>query len=175
MENIRLNSELDEFLEQNKLSDEKVKELLFLKGFIDRLATKPHIGFEKQKEIEKKFGLLPNVLTWGDYFQTEVATAHWMKTDHDFHIIIQTIIYDIIIATMMFSDQNHAFWKTYDSSQILALSKELEDNSHLLETEEVHHFDILIGYFDEMGLDLSNITTEDMSFFSQFKLDSRAS
>ena len=175
MKNIKLNSELDEFMEQDKLSDQKIKELLFLKSFIDRLATKPHISSEKLKEIKEKFGLLPNVITWGDYFQTEVATTHWMKTDHQFHLIIQTIIYDIIISIMIFSNKNHDFWEKNYAPQLLSMGKGIENMPDQLTEEETHHFDILFGYFDEMGLDISKLTQEDFSFFSQFKLDSQAS
>ena len=173
MQEKKLNPELDIFVEQDQLSTTKINELLFLKKFIDRVSKKPFIDEQKLEEIKNKLGTVPDIITWGDYFQTEVATEHWQKKDNEFSQVIQTIIYDIIVSAMIFYRKNENSMEEFKKSQWL--SQDDSFNEPFESREELEHFNILLVYYEEMGLDLSQLQKEDFTFFSRFVLDEQAS
>ena len=169
----QLNPELDIFITKKKLSKLKIKELIFIKKFIDRLAVKPYINDETLVKIKHKFGVLPDITTWGDYFQTEIATEHWEKTDYEFYKIIQTVIYDIIISAMIFYKKDEQSIEQFTKFKWLALGGSLHETFE--SNEELDHFNILFSYYENMGLDLSLLQKEDFIFLSKFRLDAQAS
>ena len=169
---IRLNPQLNGLLQKGLLSEAKIKELHFLKEFVDRLAGNFYVDPEKQNKLKEKFGVLPDIITWGDYFQTEVATQFARKTDTQFHKVIQTIVYDMISAAIIFSKKDADFLERVNMERFIAWGNENQD-SHA--DREAHCLGILLDYYQEMDIKLDRLTTEDFSFFEQFKADAEAS
>lgn len=66
-----LNPELFDMMKQGKLSAGKILNLIALKELVDRFAVTPFIEKDKLEQIKEKTGVEPDILTWGDYFQTE--------------------------------------------------------------------------------------------------------
>ena len=40
--------------------------MCFLKEFVDRLSGSLYVDQERQDELKQKFGVLPDIITWGD-------------------------------------------------------------------------------------------------------------
>ncbi len=158
MQGEKLNPELDILVGQKKISEIKMKELIFLKKFIDRLSKKPFISKQKLKDIEEKLGTIPDIITWGDYFQAEVATEHYWKTDHEFCRVIQTIIYDIIVSAIIFCQKDKASMEEFKKQKWISQVSVSDDSFESRNEQE--YFNILFVYFEEMGLDLSLLEAE---------------
>ena len=169
---IKLNPQLDGFLQKGLLSEAKIRELDFLKEFIDRLSGNFYVDPEQQNELKAKYGVLPDIITWGDYFQTEVATQFARKTDAQFHNVIQTIVYDIISAAIIFSKKDAAFLEQVNMERFVAWGNENKDSQ---ENQEAHCLGVLLDYYREMDIKTERLTAEDFSFFEQYNFDVEAS
>jgi len=129
------------------------------------VASKPYLPDCEVEKIEKKFGVKPDVITWGDYFQTSLATDHWEKTDSEFTTIINTVHFDLIASVMIFNNKSTKFFNDVESSfQDLSSNGERD----LFQDEEINHLHILMTYYNEMGLKISSFAVEDFDFFKQF-------
>jgi len=166
-----LNRELDDMLNSKKLSSMKVRNLIMIKKIIDRVANKDYIPHHEVNKIEKKFGFKPDIITWGDYFQTQVASDHWQKSDLEFQIVADTVLFDVIAATMIFNNKNKKFFETVKTNSILSQEK----SKLSLEDEENIHLEILMNYHQEMNLDINSLQDDDFNFFEQFAIKSKVS
>ena len=161
-----VNPEIQDMIMQKKLSNRKIRNLIVLKKMIDRLSTLPYVSDAEVKQIEEKYGVKPDILSWGDYFQTEVATNHWEKSDADFENIIQTITFDIIAAILIFSGKDESFIGDITAAQLRSQEKNAAEWNG--EDEENMHLGILLNYFRKMGLDINLLNGQDFSYFEQF-------
>ena len=163
-----LNPAIEDMKAHNKLSDAKIERLVFLKKLVDKVAVRPYLPESEVEKIEKKFGVKPDVITWGDYFQTHIASEHWEKSDQEFDTIINTIHFDLIAAVMIFSNKSPQFFNDVEAA-FLRYSEMPAHES--IEDEEIDHLHILMTYYNEMGLKMSAFDSRDFEFFQQFAED----
>jgi len=161
-----INPAIKDMITQKKLSPVKVKELIFLKKLIDKVASRPYLPDVELEKIVSRFGVKPDILTWGDYFQTQVAGEHWEKDDADFETIIKTIYFDIVASAMIFTRKSPSFFTEIENSymEVCAKEKEMLDE----QDEEVLHLHILKNYFEEMEIRMSALSEEDFDFFKTY-------
>ncbi len=104
-----LNPELFDMMKQGKLSAGKILNLIALKELVDRFAVTPFIEKDKLEQIKEKTGVEPDILTWGDYFQTEIASRYFEKSEFEFLKIFVTFRIDHISAQLKFSGNQNSF------------------------------------------------------------------
>ena len=161
----QINPAIDDMLAHKKLSNLKLEKLIFLKKLVDKVASKPYLPDSEVKKIENKFGVKPDVITWGDYFQTHTASEHWEKSDQEFNTIINTIHFDLIASVMIFANKSNQFFTDVEDAFQAVVSK-----SEIIrpEDEEITHLHILMTYYKEMGLKMSSFDSMDFDFFQQY-------
>lgn len=162
---------LESFVLQKKLNPRKLRNLLAVASAAERLSSRPYMAQQEIDSIVARFGVQPDVTTWGDFFAAEIATDHWEKSDADFERICETVHFDFIAAAMIFSGKSSEFsqkvFREYDES----LSK--ENGLRTAEDDEKIHLGILAGYHSQMGLEKSRLTNDDMDFFESFSLKTK--
>jgi len=168
-----INPALQDMINNKRLSEKKISLLIFLKKYIDRVASLNYLPDDKLKAIETKYGVAPDIITWGDYFQTQVAGQHWEKSEEEFENIIEIIHYDVIASVMIFTGKDSTFCNEIRSAFLEASGK--YGTTLNSAEEEALHMGILLNYFEEMGLELSRYTEEDFTFFKQYSAQEAAS
>jgi len=166
MEKYTLNPELEQLVKEKKLSPLQMQDLMDLKAMVDRLASCNYISDESVQEIKKKFGVKPNVITWGDYFQTEVASSHFHRDDKEFGLICQTIYFDLISSILIFTGKGEEFTRHIENEALLV--KQTPRETWTIEDEEKIHLQILANYYQEMGLKEKYLTERDFDWFHGF-------
>lgn len=162
---------LESFILQKKLNPRKLRNLLAVARLAERLAARPYLAQSELDGIVARFGVEPDVTTWGDFFAAEIATDHWEKSDADFERICETVLFDLIAAALVFSTRGAAFAHDAVREYQETLSKETGLRS--AEDEEKIHLGILAGYHVQMGLDKSRLDDDDMDFFETFSVKSK--
>jgi hypothetical protein len=162
---------LESFVLQKKLNPRKLRNLLAVAGAAERLSSRPYMAQVELDGIVARFGVGPDVTTWGDFFAAEIATDHWEKSDAEFERICETVLFDFIAAAMVFSGKSSDFiasaLRDYEESLIKEAGLRTADD------EEKIHLGILAGYFSQMGLEKTRLSDEDMEFFESFSLKTK--
>jgi hypothetical protein len=162
---------LESFVLQKKLNPRKLRNLLAVAGAAERLSSRPYMAQVELDGIVARFGVGPDVTTWGDFFAAEIATDHWEKSDAEFERICETVLFDFIAAAMVFSGKSSDFiasaLRDYEESLIK------ESGLRTADDEEKIHLGILAGYFSQMGLEKTRLSDEDMEFFESFSLKTK--
>lgn len=160
-----INPAIEDMIGQKKLSEQKINRLIFLKKLVERVAKKPYLPDSEVEKIEKKFGVKPDIITWGDYFQVHTAYDHWEKDEQEFETIINTIYFDLIAAVMIFNGKPQNFFQDVESA-FMEMTKQGHQKS--MDDEEVDHLHILMTYYNEMGLKLAAFEQADFDFFREY-------
>lgn len=167
-----LNPELFDMMRRGQLSANKILNLISLRELVDKFASKPFLEEEKLQEIKERTGVEPDILTWGDYFQTEIASRYFDKADSEFSKIVDTIRFDLISAHLIFSDKPDYF---VDSVRGQALvSKSIDSSFWTLEDEENVHLEILLDYYHQMGIGEKPLSISDRVWYESFELKQEA-
>ncbi|GIX41976.1 MAG: hypothetical protein KatS3mg129_1709 [Leptospiraceae bacterium] len=161
-----IHKQLQPLVDKGQLSARKIVALIELKEIVERFAQVPFVPEEEVKLMEKKFGAKPEIITWGDYFQTEVASRYFYYPDEDFEKIVSTIRFDIISSIMIFKNKSNEF-KERIKEEALILNG-LEKEKFTEDDEQILHLSILLQYYEEMGLEKAEISKEDMEWFESF-------
>lgn len=167
-----LNPELFDMMRQGKLSANKILSLISLREIVDKFACTPFLEDDKLAEIKERTGVEPDILTWGDYFQTEIASRYFDKTDREIANMVDTIRFDLISAHLIFSDKPEYFTDSI-RGQALA-SRSIDSNFWTLEDEENIHLEILLDYFQQMGLGEKPLAISDRIWYESFELKQEA-
>lgn len=155
-------------IKRGQLSQSKLTDLCFVKKFVDGVATTDYVGDLEAKQLKETYGAFPDVLTWGDYFQTEIASDFFDSPDDEFHKIIQTVRFDLIAAIKIFHGKPAQFFEIVKERALEAGSRPEEQWSG--DDEEAVHLGILCRYFEEMGLDRATVSEEDLQWFDTFSI-----
>lgn len=161
-----LNREIHPLAQSGQLSPAKLKDLRELKQTVDRLAGRPYVSPETVAELLEKFGQEPDIITWGDYFQTEVASAHYQREDREFSLICRTIYFDLISSILIFTGKDEKFYEYVDDNAFAV--RQMEPANWTLEDEEKIHLQILANYFREMDLQEKALLDSDYEWFHGF-------
>ncbi|WP_078124097.1 hypothetical protein [Leptospira alexanderi] len=167
-----LNPELFDMMKQGKLSTGKILDLIALKELVDRFATTPFIEEDKIAQIKKRTGVEPDILTWGDYFQTEIASRYFEKSETEFKKILETIRFDLISAHLIFSGKPEYFQDSVRGQALI--SKSIDSTFWTLEDQEAVHLEILLEYYTQMGIGEKPLTISDRIWYESFELEKKA-
>ncbi|MCE9597683.1 MAG: hypothetical protein K8S54_06920 [Spirochaetia bacterium] len=172
LEILGLNPVLNDMVSRGQLSARKIARLVILKDMIDRYAACLYVTDQDAEALRARYGAYPDIRSWGDYFQTELASQHFERTDAEFDRIVDTVRFDIISACKIFSDKPQQFMGLVEENGILAMGMDRADWRE--EEEEAAHLDILRQYYVEMKLHTRAVTAEDEGWFSGFAANAQA-
>ncbi|MCB1173446.1 MAG: hypothetical protein KDK39_07775 [Leptospiraceae bacterium] len=160
-----LNPELNTMLNQGQLSGSKIAHLIQLRTFVDQLAVRQYVPANEMAELKKRFGTAPNVSSWGDYFQTELASTWFEADDTEFKKILDTVRFDLIAAAQIFLDKDDRFCAAVEANGLAAYGKDAADWD--ASDEESAHLYILLQYYTDMQLDSERLTQSDLDWYHQ--------
>ena len=109
-----INESILSMVNDNSMSIGRINSLIYIKEFIDRIASKHYLTEEAAVELEQKYGVRPNIITWGDYFQTEMATSLMILPDDEFLKAVETLNFDMVASWIIFSEKDGVFFKWVD-------------------------------------------------------------
>ena len=165
-----INPVLHNMVANGKLNRVKLDGLRQLKTIVDSFAITPYLSHTEEEQLVEKYGERPNILSWGDYFQTEIASRYFDFSDLDFRKIIETVRFDLISATLIFKGKPVEFLEKVKQDGLYVNS--LAPDSWSENNKEAAHLFILYNYFCEMGLAEKNISQEDQEWLANFSENS---
>jgi hypothetical protein len=161
-----LNETLMPMVNDGSLSVERINSLAYIKEFIDRIASKHYLDEATAAELEAQFGVRPNLISWGDYFQTEMATSLLVLPDEEFHRAVETLKFDMVASWVIFCEKDGYFFEWVDDMH--ASITDRKSSSFTEEEEEILHLKILKEYYVGLGL-VNRFTESEMQWFSAFQ------
>jgi hypothetical protein len=170
--NTILNNAIMPFVNQGKLSMKKINDLISLKEFIDRNSSFQYLVGDTVEGMKAKYGAAPDVVTWGDYFQTELASDAVHYSDEEFSKVAETVKFDLISAHHIFSENSQEFYKWVEnfSHEIILSGKD----KYTEEEQEILHLKILKDYYINLGV-YDNFTVEEIAWYNSFSENADAS
>ena len=159
-----INDVILELLNESKISVSRLHSLIYIKEFIDRIASKKYLETKDVESLKKQYGVSPNIVTWGDYFQTELASSLLKLSDEEFEKALATIKFDMISSYIIFSEKEKDFFEWIERNRN-AIDEEKELLSE--EEEEIIHLKILKDYYIDLGI-LDNFTPEERMWYNSF-------
>ncbi len=161
-----INESLITMVNDGTISIGRVGRLVYVKDFIDRISTKAYIREETAEELRKKYGVRPTIVTWGDYFQTEMATSLMVVPDDEFNRAVDTLKFDMVASWVIFSEKDGSFFKWVDETYHDIINS--KSAGYTEEEEEILHLKILRDYFTDLGL-ADCFTVDEMRWFEGFE------
>jgi len=161
-----LHSQLRGMVHRGQLSARKIVALLELHDMVERIAPGPRVSEREAAILEAKYGARPEIITWGDYFQTEVASRYFDYNDEEFERICDTVHFDLISSLLIFKDKSKEFKQAVREEALVVsgLDAELRNENE----KQAEHLGILLQYFDEMNLEKAELKEEDQAWFEGF-------
>ena len=153
-------------LAKGQLSGKKIIDLLRLREFVDRMASSHYVPAKELAVLKERFGVEPDIQSWADYFQTEIASQYFGSSDEEFRRIVDTVRFDLIAAAKIFTGKPESFLLQVREDGIRAYGKKHSQWSEA--DEEAAHLYILEQYFSEMGLGSKELAKEDEDWFASF-------
>lgn len=143
----------------------RLNNLIYIKNFIDRISSKRFIEEKTVRELESKYGVRPNIITWGDYFQTQMATSLHSLPDEEFDRAVETLKFDMIASWTIFAEKDRAFFDWVDLTYMGITNCNSTDLSE--EEKEIVHLKILMDYYINLEI-INNFTEAEMKWFNGF-------
>lgn len=165
-----LNDSIVSFISDGRIPMNTIRDLISIREFIDRVSDKKYISESSAHSMIKRFGSAPDVLTWGDYFQTDLAAVAAQDPDN-FTRISDTVRFDIMSSWDIFSNAGPDLMKwVEDKTRELWISG--KDRSMFTEDEEeIYHLGILLEYYNDLGLNGDFYESELIWYHSFFEND----
>ena len=161
-----LHSQLSGMVQRGQLSGRKIAALIELKDTVDRFACCQYVEQDEIDALKEKYGAEPEIVSWGDYFQTEVASRHFDMSDAEFLKIIDTIRFDLISSTMIFRNKSDDFKEQVREEAIIASGIDAQQWGNA--EEQSAHMGILLQYFEQLNLQACAIADVDQRWFESF-------
>ncbi len=161
-----VNEAIIELLNAGRIDKGRLVNLIYIREFIDRVSTRNYIEEKTARELHEKYGVYPNLITWGDYFQSELATALADVSDEEFTRAIETVKFDIMASYIIFCEKTADFFEWVDETyEDAVVNCCIEMNEE--EVEEIAHLKILKDYFVDLGL-VDNFTEDERNWYNTF-------
>lgn len=158
------------FINQGTLSVEKVNLLAEMKEFVDRVSSRTYIGENTVASLVKRFGVEPDIVTWGDYFQSELAFDAVKYSVDELNKVIQTVKFDIMSSFQIFCEHESEFFEWVESTSNEIIMNSSVDYSE--EEQEILHLKILKDYYCNMGLQ-DAFTPDEIQWYAAFAENSK--
>ncbi len=160
-----LNDALMPLVNDGLITVERMHDLIYIKEFIDRVASKKYLEERDVDELQKRYGVLPNIISWGDYFQTEMASSLIELDEESFQKAVSTVKFDIMSACEIFSGREAEFFAWVDDAYYEVTS---EDRAlYTEEEEEIIHLKIMKDYFFDLGI-VNNFSPAEIKWYQKF-------
>ncbi|NLV66533.1 MAG: hypothetical protein GXY14_02545 [Spirochaetes bacterium] len=153
-------------INENGLSSERLLHLIYLRDFINRISSRNYLNEDDLGKLFEKYGALPHIVSWGDFFQAELATTLRNAPDDEFYKAYEAIKFDMISSYKIFKDKGEDFFKWIDNSSGWIAGKDEAFCSD--EEKEILHLRILMDYFLELGIN-GEFTDSELYWHSSFK------
>lgn len=160
-----INQALIPMINDGLLNVKRIDSLVYIKDFIDRVCDKRYTEADKEKELTEKYGASPDVITWGDYFQTELATQFLNESDEVYFKAVDTVKYDIISSWIIFEDKETEFFDWIENTSLQILPEEMIEPDE--ELQEIIHLKVLMDYFLNLGLN-GKFTNAELKWHTSF-------
>jgi len=161
-----INRALMPVINENGMTIERMICLIHIKDFIDRISGKNYLSMDDLTKLEERYGVIPDVATWGDYFQAELGTTFRGMSDEIFFRAIDTVKFDMISSYMIFEGKDEVFHDWIEEAYEDIISVNCESFSD--EEQEIIHLKILKDYYIDLGI--KNAFTEaEVMWHSSFK------
>ena len=144
----------------------RMTHLIYLKEFIERIAAKPYMKQDELNRLEAQYGVHPDIVTWGDYFQAEMATTLQNKSDDEFIRAFETVKFDMISSYLIFKDKGSEFFEWVENSFSSIAIDDVESLSD--EDKEIVHLKILMDYYQEIGI-TDRFSESELKWHSSFR------
>ncbi|MCL1864867.1 MAG: hypothetical protein FWF73_03550 [Spirochaetes bacterium] len=145
-----INSAVIPLINSFGISSLRMMHLIYIKEFIDRISTKPYLHSDEVKILEEQFGVKPDILSWGDYFQSEIAVSAKCLSDDEFVRIFETFKFDMISSYIIFKNKGTDFFEWIENLYAGIEKKDVDQLTD--EDNEIIHLRILMNYYKEMGI-----------------------
>jgi hypothetical protein len=153
-------------INESEVSFPRLTNLIYVKELIDRISTLKYVDEAQVIELQKKYGVKPDIITWGDYFQAELATRFCGKSDKEFLKAVDTVKFDMISSCLIFNEKGAEFFEWVRDSWY---NIQMDGHDYSSEdVEEIKHLKILMDYYIELGI-TDRFTETEMSWYSDFK------
>ncbi len=148
------------------ITSERMLQLIYIKDFIDRISAKPYMKDEELVRLEAQYSVTPDIISWGDYFQAEMATSMKDESDDEFLKALETVKFDMISSYLIFKDKGSEFFEWIENS----FNNIVIDDVKILsdEDKEIVHLKILMDYYREIGI-TGNFFESELNWYSSFK------
>lgn len=153
-------------INENGLSSERLIHLIFLRDFINRISSRNYINDEDLDKIYEKYGVLPHIVSWGDFFQAELATTLRNASDDEFYKSYEAVKFDMISSYKIFKDKGLEFFNWVENSFSWIAAK--DQTLCTEEDKEILHLKVLMDYFLELGIN-GEFTDVELYWHSSFK------
>lgn len=164
-----INPALNEMIERGQLSARKIADLIRVRAIVERFATRTYLAADEVEQLKARYGAEPDVVSYGDYFQTEVASRYFHLEDAEFSRIVDTVRFDLISAVKIFRGKPEAFFDAVLAAGEAAYR--VEQASWSQEQEEAAHLFVLCNYFRDLGLTGAVLAPADEEWFGGFLND----
>ncbi len=160
-----INDALMPLVNDGLISVSRIHDLIYIKEFIERVSTRKYLEERDVEHLQKRYGVLPSIITWGDYFQTEMASSLIELDDEAFSKAVATVKFDIISACEIFTEKHGNFFQWVDDTyyEIVTEDKELFTE----EEEEIMHLKIMKDYFCDLGI-VDRFTETELEWYQEF-------
>ena len=161
-----INPALNEMVGRGQLSASKLADLIRVRAIVERFAMRSYLAPGEVQELKARYGAAPDIISYGDYFQTEIAGRYFQLEDAEFSRIVDTVRFDLISAVKIFRGKPDAFFNAVLAAGDAAYRQAPETWSQ--EQEEAAHLFVLCNYYRDLDLSTSVIATADEDWFNGF-------
>lgn len=153
-------------INESGISSERLMHLIYLRDFINRISSRNYLNDEDLTKIYAKYGVLPDIVSWGDFFQAELATTLRTAADDEFFKAYEAVKFDMISSYKIFKDKGREFFEWVENSFNWIAGKEQVLFSD--EDKEILHLKILMDYYLELGIN-GEFTDSELYWHTSFK------
>lgn len=148
------------------ISSLRMTHLIFIKEFIERISSRPYMMEEELARLEAQYGVRPDITSWGDYFQAEMATSMKNASDDEFIKAFETVKFDMISSYLIFRDKGSEFFEWIENSFSSIVTENIDTLTD--EDKEIVHLKILMDYYQEIGI-TDRFYESELNWHSSFK------
>lgn len=153
-------------INENGLSSERLMHLIHLRDFINRISSRNYLNDEDLKNLHQKYGVFPDIISWGDFFQAELATTLRNSSDDEFFKAYEAVKFDMISSYIIFQDKGPEFFNWVENSFSWIAGKDQVLCTE--EDKEILHLKILMDYYLELGIN-GEFSDSELYWHSSFK------
>jgi hypothetical protein len=147
-----LNDSIMHLVNEGRLSAAKIQLLINIKDFIDRISDRKYLVGETPESMIVRYGAAPDIITWGDYFQTDLAMTAVEQDDAEFEKTIETVRFDIMASWDICSSNGPEFFEWVQDANTSLWIAGTDAENFTDEEKEIAHLKVLVEYFTNMGL-----------------------